>query len=47
MENLLNVRQKNPIIAADNPFGRNFDASLVYAPVFGRFFYSGIRFNLN
>ena len=46
-ENLLNVRQKNPIIAADNPFGRNFDASLVYAPVFGTFFYSGIRFNLN
>ena len=46
-ENLLNVRQKNPIIAADNPFGRNFDASLVYAPVFGRFLYSGIRFNLN
>ena len=46
-ENLLNVRQKNPIIDADNPFGRNFDASLVYAPVFGRFLYSGIRFNLN
>ena len=46
-ENLLNVKQKNPIIAADNPFGRNFDASLVYAPVFGRFLYSGIRFNLN
>ena len=47
VENLLNVRQKNPIIAADNPFGRNFDASLVYAPVFGKFLYSGIRFNLN
>ena len=46
-ENLLNVKQKNPIIAADNPFGRNFDASLVYAPIFGRFLYSGIRFNLN
>ena len=46
-ENLFNVRQKNPIVAADNPFGRNFDASIVYAPVFGRFLYSGIRFNLN
>ena len=46
-ENLMNVRQKHPIIAADYPFGRNFDASLVYAPVFGRFLYSGIRFNLN
>ena len=46
-ENLFNVRQKNPIVAADNPFGRNFDASLVYAPVFGRFLYSGLRFNLN
>mgnify|MGYP001348263123 CR=1 FL=1 len=46
-ENLFNVRQKNPIIAADNPFGRYFDASLVYAPVFGRFFYSGMRFNIN
>ena len=45
-ENLTNQRQLNPVIGIDQPFGRNFDASLVYAPVFGRMIYAGLRFNL-
>ena len=45
-ENLANQRQVNPVIGIDQPFGRNFDASLVYAPVFGRMIYAGLRFNL-
>jgi len=44
-ENLSNQRQANPVIGIDQPFGRNFDASLVYAPVFGRMIYAGLRFN--
>ena len=45
-ENLANQRQVNPVIGIDQPFGRNFDASLVYAPVFGRMIYAGLRLNL-
>ena len=45
-ENLANQRQANPVVGVDQPFGRNFDASLVYAPVFGRMVYAGLRFNL-
>ena len=46
-ENLSKVQQSNPIIGVDNPFGRDFDASLVYAPVFGRMIYAGLRLKLN
>lgn len=46
-ENLTNFRQKNPILASDNPFGNNFDSTIIYAPIFGRMFYSGLRFKLN
>ena len=44
-ENLTDYRQKNPIIAPDAPFGDDFDASIVYAPVVGRKIYAGARFN--
>ena len=46
-ENLSNEKQLNPVINVDQPFGRDFDASLVYAPVFGSMVYAGLRFNLN
>jgi outer membrane receptor for ferrienterochelin and colicin len=46
-ENMTNTRQKNPILAADDPFGSNFDSTIVYAPIFGRMFYSGLRFKIN
>lgn len=42
-ENLLNVRQPNPIISADNPYSMYFDTTLIYAPIVGRVLYTGIR----
>jgi outer membrane receptor for ferrienterochelin and colicins len=44
-ENMTNFKQENPIVASDNPFDSNFDASLIYAPVFGRMSYLGLRWN--
>lgn len=46
-ENLTNVRQKNPILGADDPFGNNFDTTFVYGPIFGSMYYAGLRFKLN
>ncbi len=45
-ENLLNFKQKNPIIDADNPRGEFFDGSMVWGPVHGRKLYAGLRFNI-
>lgn len=45
-ENMLNYTQKNPIIASENPFGKNFDASMIYAPVDGRTIYAGFRISI-
>jgi outer membrane receptor for ferrienterochelin and colicins len=46
VENALDVRQSDAVLGASNPFGARFDTSQVYAPVFGRMFYVGFRFNL-
>jgi outer membrane receptor for ferrienterochelin and colicin len=43
-ENLLGFTQDNPILAADNPFGEYFDASMVWGPIMGRKLYIGLRF---
>ena len=45
-ENLGNFRQMNPIVNAENPFSRNFDASLVWGPVVGRMIYTGVRYRI-
>lgn len=45
-ENLLNFKQANPIIAASQPFGPDFDASMVWGPIVGRVFYGGLRFKI-
>jgi hypothetical protein len=45
-ENLTNYFQKDVIVAADQPFGPYFDASLVWGPVSGRLFYVGWRYKL-
>jgi outer membrane receptor for ferrienterochelin and colicins len=45
-ENLTNFFQKDVIIAANQPFGDNFDASLVWGPVTGRMLYAGWRLKL-
>lgn len=45
-ENLNNFTQANPIIAADDPFGRNFDAGMSWGPVIGRMVYVGMRYKI-
>ena len=45
-ENLLNFTQHAPIIDAANPFGPNFDATQVWAPIMGWNVYLGLRFTL-
>ena len=46
VENIFNFTQKNPIIAADMPWGENFDSSLIWGPIHGRKFYVGIRYRI-
>lgn len=46
-ENITNVRQENPILSTNNPFGANFDSTFVYGPIFGGMYYAGLRFKLN
>ncbi|MBP6978823.1 MAG: TonB-dependent receptor [Bacteroidales bacterium] len=46
VENLTGFTQKDPIIAADQPFGEYFDASQVWGPIVGRKFYAGVRVKL-
>ncbi|WP_165748184.1 TonB-dependent receptor [Cellulophaga sp. Z1A5H] len=45
-ENLTDYTQDNPVLGAEDPFGSNFDTSIVYAPIMGRMFYAGFRFKL-
>jgi outer membrane receptor protein involved in Fe transport len=46
IENLTDFTQKDPIIAADDPFGSHFDASMIWGPITGRTYYAGIRFRI-
>lgn len=45
-ENLTSYTQENPIVSADNPYSGEFDASMIYAPIFGRMFYAGVTFQM-
>ncbi len=45
-ENLGNFIQDNAIVDPENPFGSNFDATMVYGPLNGRTFYLGFRLTL-
>ncbi len=45
-ENVTNVRQPNPVISPDNPFGANFDSNFVYGPIFGSLYYAGLRYRI-
>lgn len=45
-ENLANVKQQNPIVSADDPFGDYFDTTMVYGPIFGSSYYAGLRFKI-
>ncbi len=46
-ENITNLRQKKPIISADNPFGPYFDTTSIYGPIFGASYYIGLRYKIN
>jgi hypothetical protein len=46
VENLLNFTQDNPIVAAGDPNGQYFDATLVWGPVFGRNIYFGVKYKI-
>jgi len=45
-ENIGNYRQDRAILGSSNPFGANFDTSIIYAPVFGQMYYAGLRFKV-
>lgn len=45
-ENLFDFTQTKPIIAGGDAFGKYFDASLVWGPVFGRMIYAGFRYRI-
>jgi len=46
-ENITNVKQPNPIVSSNDPFGQNFDTNFVYGPIFGSMYYTGLRYKLN
>ncbi len=45
-ENLTRVTQGMPVLGANEPFGPNFDTTIVYAPVMGRMLYLGLRLKI-
>ncbi|MDR1938877.1 MAG: TonB-dependent receptor [Tannerellaceae bacterium] len=45
-ENLLDYKQPNPIVGWENPFQRDFDASMIWGPLVGRKIYCGIRLRI-
>ncbi len=46
LENALDYKQQNPIVASDVPFSKYFDASMVWGPIYGRMLYIGLRFKI-
>ncbi len=45
-ENLTNYRQENAIIAAEDAFGTNFDASMIWGPIAGIKIFGGLRYTI-
>lgn len=45
-ENLTGYKQDAPVVAADAPYGSDFDATMVWGPTMGRKFYAGIRYHI-
>jgi len=46
-ENLTGFKQRNPIIGAENPWGKDFEPTLIWGPVEGALVYAGVRININ
>ncbi|MBQ3710639.1 MAG: TonB-dependent receptor [Bacteroidales bacterium] len=45
-ENLTNYKQDHPLVSASEPFGQDFDASMVWGPLSGIRGYAGFRFQI-
>ncbi len=45
-ENLTGYTQKNPIIGASDPWGPNFDSTMIWGPLHGAVVYVGFRYNI-
>jgi len=46
IENILNIKQANPIISAQDPQDPSFDATMVWGPITGINIYGGITYSL-
>lgn len=46
VENITDFKLDDPIVAANDPFGSQFDTSMVWGPIFGRMTYAGFRFRI-
>ena len=46
VENIAGYTQDNPILNANDAFGKNFNASMVWGPLMGRMFYIGMRYTM-
>lgn len=46
VENVTDFKQSSPIIASNQPFGSEFDASMIWGPINGRMVYTGFRYNI-
>lgn len=46
VENAMDYKQTNPIVASDAPFNKYFDASMVWGPIYGRMMYVGLRYKI-
>lgn len=46
VENITNYKQPNPIISADNPFGPDFNSTVIWGPLMSRKFYIGMRLTI-
>lgn len=45
-ENLTNYMQHDAILGASDPFGRSFDAAMIWGPMMGRTIYAGMRYKI-
>lgn len=45
-ENISNYQQDRVILGAENPFGNEFDSTIVYGSIFGKMYYAGLRFKI-
>ncbi len=46
VDNILDYRQENPIVNAENPNDLYFDSQFTWAPIFGRTIYAGLHYTL-